>query len=183
MKRILTSFVLLMLVCTAFAGEKHFIGHGWDLLKVTTEDLVRNLPELEKLPLDGISISLSKKRPDGRTVFMRNVLSDARWVKEEYAGEIENIRKISSGRLKYNLLMTNFAPVRRLAWTDDAAWERAEHNAGAFAAIAKAGGLKGFMLDPEDYPKTKQFKHLPGDPAYPEAVKLARRRGAQIMKH
>ncbi|MBO4491487.1 MAG: hypothetical protein J5944_09035 [Lentisphaeria bacterium] len=182
MKRILTPFVLLMLVCTAFAGEKHFIGHGWDLLKVTTEDLVRNLPELEKLPLDGISISLSKKRADGRTVFMRNVLSDARWVKEEYAGEIENIKKISSGRLKYNLLMTNFAPTRRLAWTDDAAWERAEHNAGAFAAIAKAGGLKGFMLDPEDYPKTKQFMHLPGDPAYPEAVKLARRRGAQIMK-
>ena len=173
---------LSALVGTAFAGEKHFIGHGWDLAKVTTSDMVRNLPELEKLPVDGISITVSKKLPDGKVLFMRNVLSDVRWEKRDYTGEVENLKKISSGRLKHNFLLAFFAPRRRLAWTDDAAWERAAHNVSTFAWIAKTGGLKGVMLDPEDYPKTKQFKLQPGDPAYPEAAALARKRGAQIMK-
>ena len=76
---------ILALVWISFAGEKHFIGHSWDLLKVTTDDLVRNLPELEKLPLSGISISLSAKSADGkRTFYTRDILSDPAWDKKNY---------------------------------------------------------------------------------------------------
>ena len=115
MKKIL-ALLMLMAASAAFAAEKHFIGHSWDLLKVNTDDLVRNLAELEKLPLDGISISLSVKSDDGkRRNYTRNVLSDGVWTKESYAEEIQNIRKISSGKLKHNFVLTNFAPKRD--WT------------------------------------------------------------------
>ena len=175
--------MILGLACILFAGEKHFIGHSWDLLKVTTDDLVRNLPELEKLPLDGISISLSARSADGkRTFYTRDILSDPAWNRKNYRSEIENIQKISSGKLKHNFLLTNFAPKKRLKWTDDAAWENAAHNAAVLAWIAKSSGSKGIMIDPEDYPKTEQFKHFPDDPSYKETVALARKRGAQIMR-
>lgn len=182
MQKVLLMLTFSALLGASVAGEKHFIAHGWDLCKVTTSDMVRNLPELEKLPVDGISITVSRKLPNGKVLFMRNVLSDVRWEKREYKKEVENIKKISSGRLKHNFLLTFFSPRRRLAWTDDAAWERATHNVSTFAWIAKTGGMKGVMLDPEDYVRTKQYKLQPGDPAYPEAAALARKRGAQIMK-
>ena len=181
-KTFLPVLIFTLALATLSAGEKYFVGHSWDLLKVTTDDLVRNLPELEKLPLDGISISLSVEREDGKIKFIRNVLSDAAWNRGQHTAEIENIRKISSGRLKHNLLFTNFAPARRLSWTDDAAWERAANNAAVMAWIVKESGLKGIMIDPEDYPRSKQFVHAVGDPPYAETQALARRRGAQIMK-
>ena len=181
-KTFLPVLIFTLALMNLAAGEKYFVGHSWDLLKVTTDDLVRNLPELEKLPLDGISISLSVKREDGKIKFIRNVLSDARWIREQHTAEIENIRKISSGRLKHNLLFTNFAPTRRLSWTDDAAWERAANNAAVMAWIVKESGLKGIMIDPEDYPRSKQFVRAADDPPYAETQALARKRGAQIMK-
>ncbi len=181
MKRLL-ALLMLMVSCVSFAAEKHFVAHSWDLLKVNTDDLVRNLAELEKLPLDGISISLSVKRADGRKVFRRDILTDARWNREDFSEEIENIRKISSGKLKHNFVLTNFAPEKRLVWTDDAAWEKAANNAAVLAWIVKESGAKGIMLDPEDYWKVKQYYPQPGDPPYAEAAALARRRGAQIMK-
>ena len=182
MKKIL-ALLMLMAASAAFAAEKHFIAHSWDLLKVNTDDLVRNLAELEKLPLDGISISLSVKSDDGkRRNYTRNVLSDGVWTKESYAEEIQNIRKISSGKLKHNFVLTNFAPEKRLDWTDDAAWEKAAGNAAVLAWIVKEGGARGIMVDPEDYPKTNQFYLQPGDPSYAETAALARKRGAQIMK-
>ena len=177
------SCLILALVCSSFAAEKHFIGHSWDLLKVTTDDLVRNQSKLEKLPLSGISISLSAKSADGkRTFYTRDILSDPAWDRKNYRGEIENIKKISSGKLKHNFLLTNFAPKKRLRWTDDAAWENAAHNAAVLALVARNSGAKGIMIDPEDYPLSKQFSHLPDDPPFEEAVSLARKRGAQIMK-
>ena len=177
------SCLILALVCSSFAGEKHFIGHSWDLLKVTTDDLVRNRSKLEKLPLSGISISLSAKSADGkRTVYTRDILSDPAWNRKNYRGEIENIKKISSGKLKHNFLLTNLAPKKRLKWTDDAAWENAAHNAAVLAWVARNSGVKGIMIDPEDYYKTKQFKHFPDDPPYGKTAALARKRGAQIMK-
>ena len=180
--KVILVMLWVALASVSAAGEKHFIGHGWDLLKVTTDDLVRNLPELEKLSLDGISISLSEKRTGGRRAFTRNVLSDDSWSKEAYTGEIENIRIISSGKLKHNFLLTNFTPTKRLAWTDDAGWAKAAHNASVLAWIAKNSGVKGIMMDPEDYLRSKQFYLLPDDPPYSETVSLVRRRGGQIMK-
>ena len=179
----IVSCLILVTACISFAGEKHFIGHSWDLLKVTTDDLVRNQSKLEKLPLSGISISLSAKSADGkRTFYTRDILSDPAWDRKNYRGEIENIKKISSGKLKHNFLLTNLAPKKRLKWTDDAAWENAAHNAAVLAWVARNSGVKGIMIDPEDYYKTKQFKHFPDDPPYEKTAVLARKRGAQIMK-
>lgn len=163
--------------------EKHFIGHSWDLLKVSTDDIVRNLPALEKLPLDGITISLFvSKQAGAKPVCTRNVISDPPWQREWYKPEIEKIRKISSGKLKQNLLVSMFAPSRRVPWTDDAAWERAARNAEVLAWVAKESGAKGILLDPEDYPRTKQYSLQPDDPPYRETAALARKRGGQLMK-
>ena len=51
----------------------------------------------------------------------------------------------------------------------------------ALARMAKAGGVKGFFGDQEDYHAQKQFERLVGDPPWEEAARLARRRGRQVF--
>ena len=163
-------------------AEKKMIGHSWDLLAVRPADVARNLDAWEKLPLDGISLALTETLPDGKSVGYGSVMNDPAWDKRWFAEDVKAIRLCASRNLKSNFLTTFWAPRKRLAWNDDAAWERFAHNIGVVAWLAKAGQAAGILIDPEDYPETRQYFRVTGDAPFAETAMLARRRGAQVMK-
>ncbi|MGI6356022.1 MAG: hypothetical protein GX937_09050 [Lentisphaerae bacterium] len=181
------SFFLALLLALTVAhaddfGKKRFIGHSWDLLWVNTQDLVRNQEALEKLPLEGISISIYAKNAEGKQINLRSAMTQPPWERSWFEEEISRVKQISSGKFKHNLICTYWAPRKRLAWNDDTAWANAAHNMAIAAWIAREGGAKGLLIDPEDYPKSQQYTLLPEDGSYEETAALARRRGAQMMQ-
>ncbi len=183
--RSLLLLVLLSVLALAQAddfGNKRFIGHSWDLLWVNTHDLVRNQAALEKLPLDGISISIYANNAEGKQVNLRLAMTEPPWERSWFEQEIGRVKQVSSGKFQHNLICTYWAPRRRLAWNDDDAWANAAHNLAIAAWIAHSGGAKGLLMDPEDYPRSQQYTLQPEDGPYLETAALARRRGAQVMQ-
>lgn len=163
-------------------GRKKLIGHSWDLLRFTPEDLHRNLEKLEALPLDGISISLSIKEPGGKARRFSAAYTDQPWDRQWLTEDLEHIKAVSGGKLRHNFISSYWAPHKRLAWDDDTAWASAAHNFAVIAWLARQSGCKGVLMDPEDYPKSQQYSFLPEDGPYQETAVLARRRGAQVMR-
>lgn len=163
-------------------GRKKLIGHSWDLLRVTPEDLHRNLEKLEALPLDGISITVNVKPPEGKARRFSAAYTDQPWDRQWFAKDLEHIKAVCRGRLRHNLITSYWAPHRRLAWNDDAAWSNAAHNFAVIAWLAKQSGCKGILMDPEDYPRSQQYTLLPEDGNYQATAALARQRGAQVMR-
>ena len=86
--------------------------------------------------------------------------------------------------LRDSLLIFWIAPVKHLAWDDDAAWARFAGNVGTLAWVGKSAGMKGYMVDMEDYTDIRQYFWDPkrDTMSYDEACKLARKRGAEIFQ-
>ncbi|MDD2598527.1 MAG: hypothetical protein PHO37_04805 [Kiritimatiellae bacterium] len=162
-------------------ADKKMIGHSWDLLAVRPADVARNLDAWEGVPLDGISLTLNKKLPDGRSVGFGSIMNDPQWEKGWFTEDVKTIQQCASRNLKHNFLTSFWAPRKRLAWNDDAAWAEFAHNIGVLAWLAKAGQAKGILIDPEDYPETRQYFLAASDEPYAQTAALARRRGAQLM--
>ena len=163
-------------------AEKKMIGHSWDLLYVRPADVARNLDAWEQVPLDGISLAVVKEPEPGRKASFGTLMNDAPWERAWFKEEAAVLRQCASRNLKHNFLTTFWAPGRRLAWSDDAAWAAFAHNLGVMAWLAKEGQAKGLLIDPEDYPETRQYFLAPGDAPFAETAALARRRGAQVMR-
>jgi len=176
------AFLCLGLACDVWGSEKKMIGHSWDLLAVRPADVARNLDAWEKVPLDGISLALVKEPQKGLRVSYGTVMNDSPWDRAWFTNDVEVLRQCASRNLKHNFLTTFWAPRKRLAWNDDAAWAAFAHNLGVLAWLAKEGGAKGILIDPEDYPATRQYTRVAGDAPLTETVALARKRGAQVMR-
>ena len=187
MKRWLKGTVLLTVLCAGLAGdgwgtEKKLIGHSWDLLAVRPTDVARNLDAWERLPLDGISLALLAEPAKGHRVGYNTVMNDPPWDRAWFKDDVAILQQCASRNLKHNFLTSFWAPRKRLAWGDDAAWANFASNIGTLAWLAKAGQAKGILIDPEDYPETRQYFLVPGDAPFAQTAALARRRGAQVMK-
>lgn len=69
----------------------------------------------------------------------------------------------------------------RLDWADDKAWANFAANMSVAASLARDGGMKGLMLDPEEYASGRQYIHTPADPPFPATARLARQRGREVF--
>ena len=179
---LLAGAVWMGMALSAAGVEKKMIGHSWDLLGVRPVDVVRNLDAWEKLPLDGISLAVVKEQEQNHKVSYGSIMNDVPWDRAWFKDDVAVIRQCASRNLKHNFLTTYWAPRKRLAWNDEAAWENFSHNLGVMAWLAKGGQAKGLLIDPEDYPETRQYFLVPGDAPFAETAALARKRGAQMMK-
>ncbi len=168
----------------AFAPvKKKYIAHGWDLLWVSPKDVLANAEAFDDLAIDGVTLMINKKLANGRRISQESIMNDPRWPREELKDEIAVFREIVKHRsLKESFISSWWAPEKRLKWTDDAAWANFATNMATVAWLAKAGGLKGILVDAEDYPKTEQYFRQADDPPYEELAQLARRRGAEVFK-
>ena len=133
-------------------GQK-FIGHGWDLLCATPEEVLDNADAFDATGLDGVAISLKGKEPgsDSWRYAQATIATDRPWPRELLKSRIGTLGKFKSHRgLRDSLLMFWIAPVRHLAWDDDAAWARFAGNVGTLAWVGKTAWLPGYMVDLED---------------------------------
>ena len=161
---------------------KRMIGHGWDLLGVSPVEVARHADELAKTGLDGISLSLRAKLPDGRKLNFTSILTDPPWTKEAFADQIAALRTLhGKPGLSHCVLSAIWTPARRLAWNDDLAWARAIGNMRVLAEIAYETQVDGLLIDPEDYSSTKQFRHQSEDGDFESTCRLARKRGGEFI--
>ena len=179
-------FVAMLLVGTANAvlPEKKIVLYGWDTGEASLETVLANADKFAETGLDGISLIIKGNRAGiPRKSQTRDfAFVDPKWTKAEFAKQIGLLKEITAKPgLRHCYLQVDWSQKPRLKWSDDAAWERAAHNMGILAWIAREGCLDGFFIDHEDYQGTKQFESCPEEGDFATISRLARKRGAQIV--
>ena len=143
------------------ALRRKYIGHGWDLLAVTPEEVLAHADEFDRTGLDGVSLMPRVKGKDGRLGHRLAPMSGTVWSRDDLKDQIPVFRDIVRHRgLRESFLFAMWAPPKRIAWTNDAAWASFTANMGTMAWLAKEGGLRGLLVDPEDYPRARQYRPL-----------------------
>ena len=162
------SCVLLAQADAGMAGKK-IIGFAPD--RVDTAYLRRHVAEMEKLPIDGLMISV---RPDdwpGRDD-KRNLMwfSGAKFTRQGFSQAIADLKATAFTRFTDNFLdfpatVTNepfiagdgnlmpVPPSYELANIDwfDQRWSQVAANGAVAAYVAREGGLEGLLIDVESY--------------------------------
>jgi hypothetical protein len=185
MKPSFFAFIFAAVSATAFAAPKAIIT-GWDIGRMTPERLVASADELDKLPFDGVSFALNlrddeKEELDGYLRAAVNRLFPRDELLRRFVPVFREAVKHKS--LANSFVCSMFQPIKRMDWRDDAVWAAFAENMRTLARLAKEGGLKGILLDTEDYWRQRQYALLPSDKmTFAEAGELARRRGREIFK-
>ena len=161
---------------------KKIIAHSWDLLAVRPSDVARNRDAWAEIPVDGVTLALVRTNAQGVVLSFGSIMTDPTWERSFWRSEIEPLRQCASRTLRHNFLTSFWAPKKRLAWSDDAAWRQCATNLNTLAWLAKEGEAKGILIDPEDYPGTRQFFLHAEDGTFDEGAAWARKRGAQMMR-
>ena len=172
-----------VLATVALARETKIIAHGWDCQSASPEDVLVNADAFDRTPLDGVSLSVRFTNEEaGVECSFKTMITDPAWRWSDVEKLVPTLRGIVSHRsLRESMLSSFRCPKIRLDWRDDAAWARFANNMRVLARLAREGGVKGIMIDPEDYPRTKQFYHQEGDPDYDATVALVRKRGCEVF--
>ncbi len=168
----------------AAARSKKIIYYGWDVGEASLETVLANADKFADAGFDGVALRIKGNRAGQARLSQTGdfALTDPKWTKAEFATQVALLREITAKPgLRHCYLEVGWSPTQRLAWDDDEAWERAAHNMGIIAWLAKAGRVDGLFIDPEDYNATGQFHPCPEEGDYATISRLARRRGAQIV--
>lgn len=175
------SLALFLSSFTCFAGGygSKVIYHGWDVGLATPAEVLQNADKFDKLAIDGISLKLNGSA-DKSTV-------DSTFTRGEFDDLIPVYREITAHKsLRHSFLVCGTMPYKRgvrYAWTNDAEWARINANFRELARLAKAGGLKGLLIDNEDYVGSRQFRHVPEvDGDWETITRLVRARGRALFK-
>ena len=180
MRIVLLAALLAMQV--AFAAEKKFVYCGWDLGRARMDELAASADLFSRTAADGVAIYAAFKDAKGSFRRWNTPLAGEAYDDATLAPYVPTIREfVRKSGLAECFLSTSDAPKKRLDWRDDDAWRRGAENFAVLARFAKAAGLRGLIADFEDYPKSRQFTRIAGDPDYEDCRRLARRRGAEFF--
>lgn len=192
MRIIMPALAAAAVAATAVAGEgepfrKKVIACSWDFGNFTVADVLSNKAAVAALPVDGVRLSaLGPTLPDGRPLNpSRAFASTNRWPEGILAPLVPQFREataIPSLRHSFTTFLLARGKKNRLDFRDDAGWAIAFANVRQLAVLARDGGLKGLVMDPEDYGKGEQFVRQESDPPYDETARLARRRGREFSQ-
>lgn len=175
---------------------KKCIGLYFDVMDTTPSNILANADQFAvNTPyLDGVAIGLRNiviESADGSIVttqFHRIMSPRDRWTREAVKDQIPYLKEIvKKPCLKESLLLFWMSPTKdnRIDWTDDEGWANFAENMAAVAWLAKVSGVKGFLLDPEEYSaqggQAPQYVHTHLDPPYETCAKLARQRGREVF--
>lgn len=185
-KSFFAGVLALSLSGVVMAGGTRFVGHGWDTMNMSPDEVLANVEKFDRTQLDGIMLSFPKtKQADGTVIRCGTPATDPRWLRSTTAPMAETFRKITAHpSQKHDYLVTTYicyshngqAPML----DDDAAWERVTHNLAEAAWLAKEGGLEGLLIDNEDYTRTGFYSVPKGmDPKVRN--ELIRARGRQVF--
>ena len=191
MKKMMSAIVAVFAVmaCTANSEDfrKKIIACSWDFGTFTVADVLSNKAAIAALPVDGVMLSaVGPILPDGKPLNPKKGFSGTNeWPKGILAPLVPQFREataIRSLRHSFTLFRLSRNKKNRLDFRDDAGWARAFANVRQLAVLARDGGLKGLVMDPEDYNNGEQFVRQENEPPYEEMVQLARRRGREFSQ-
>jgi len=182
-KSLLVLGLVAAFAATSAEDGKKCLAFGWEFRhRMTVRDLISAVPLFEQTPLDGVEIHLRMKNSAGEDFGSQNFMEGPLWTETDTSATLAELRELAKYRpFRSSFINTLRAPLTRIAWTDDAAWDRIAENMRVAAKLAKSARLPGLAIDPEDYSKCRQFFRQPGDPAWPELCKLVRARGKQAV--
>ena len=171
---------------SAWADAPKVVATGWDIACVPAAQIVEQADRFAKTGFDGISFKFEfggMPLEDGGRAEDGSPCNGGVWAQSALDGYVPVFRKaVSLPCLRNSFVGFHFAPKRRIDWRDDKAWADVAVNMRRIAATAKRGGLKGMILDTEDYWRQRQYVHLATDGSFDETMRLARRRGAEVFR-
>ena len=159
------------------------IATGWDVSGVSVDELLESADLFAQTPLDGIAFNLRVRDAKGRTHASGHPAeSPFAWTREMLAGDVPKLRKIVSYKgLSESIVAIFYHPEKRIDWSDDARWADIAATMRTVAWAAKQGGVRGFLVDPEDYRKQNQFFRASGEPPYETLAATVRARARQLF--
>jgi hypothetical protein len=167
-----------------FRRQKQLIATGWD--HVDPQRLSENLQEMEKRPFDGVVIRVMGQRPDGQNVPLNWAFQEMQWDRAWFAESVDNLKSCRSEKLTHNFVLVNANP-GTVDWFDDQGWESIVEHCRIAAWVAKQGGAKGILFDPEPYARPNAAFHHAAQPqrddhTFAEYYAQARVRGREMMQ-
>ena len=173
--------------------QKKYVGLLFDVINTSPSNILANADQFaEHAPyLDGVAIALRNVpalTPEGTVVTAQHhtiMHPTQRWTRDAIKDQLPILKEIAKKpHLKESFLLfwqTPGSKKDRLAWDDDKAWANYAENMANVAWLAKEAGLKGLMLDPEEYKLAPQYIHTDRDPPFEECARLARQRGREVF--
>ena len=153
---------------------RKIIEFGWDL--PTPDVLNTRVAKVESHPFDGLVVKLHvgpaifASRPYPATALLQDLV---------------DLRSFRSSSLTENFLLVWATREPNWDWFSDSDWAAAEQNIRSFAQLARAGGLRGIVLDTEVYgPAPWDYRQQPHYAARSFSLyeQQLRARGAQFMR-
>ena len=172
---------------------KKFIGLTFDVMNTSPSNVLANADRFAaSVPfLDGVGLSIGgvpvvKENGSVVTSELAMIMHPTdRWTRDAVKDRIPILKAISQKpNLRESFLLFWMTPRKksdRLNWADDKAWANYAENMATVAWLAKEGGMKGLMLDPEEYAVVPQYVWQQVDPDYATTAKLARQRGREVF--
>ena len=190
MKMIIPLILICLAASPALADKlsgKKLIEYGWD--RPGTAYVREHITEMEKAPFDGVVICVAHKTVSskkiggpflGHEIFTRKKLQPA-----EYEHAIIDLKATKFQRFTDNFIQLLALP-GDIDWFDPE-WGSVAHNAAAFARIAKLGGCKGIMFDPEIYSHPFwTYKNFTDEKkaahSFQDYEKIVRQRGREFIR-
>jgi hypothetical protein len=165
--------------------RKKLIMTGWD--QPEAAQFRRDLAQFERTPFDGVVLSVPGKKPDGAPFnSYNNLFNHELWTEAMFADSVADLQAARSTRVTENLLILWAAP-GEVDWFDDAGWAVVSEKFRLMARVARQGGLRGILFDPELYgEKTKVWRYLSqtgwAQHSFSEYGAKARQRGQETMR-
>ncbi len=176
--------------------RKKLIYYGWG--SRDTMYVREHWQEMEKMPFDGIGISVAidRNKPttgDGATgnLLGWNIFGPKAFRLEDFRPAIDDLRVAKWRKFTDNFLACAIATQAQdqgLTWFDDARWKIITNNWRILVTIAKESGCKGILLDLEhyDYPcELFCYRHHRAqrvNKPFGDYLQKARQRGRELME-
>ena len=148
--------------------------YGWD--SPTPAEAKGKVDRLNAAPFDAVSF----RHSGARRVFTRRPLP-----KTPFDRDIADLKSLNSSKLSESFLRMQINAEAGWDWTNDKDWAAFASNLRNYARVAKAGGLKGILFDPEPYGyNVWNYETQPAKNAQSFEVleAKARARGADFMR-
>lgn len=163
--------------------RKKLIELGWG--KLTPTRLLEHLPRVEQTPFDGLALNIIGTDEQGQAVSAFQICIPKPWKPEWFQGEINTLRKLKSNKLTDNFISVSLSVSSPdfVDAFDDAGWKVIVEHFRIAAWIAKEGGLKGIMFDPEGYGNTVicSRSQRRKEKSFTEYAAKVRQRGREVM--
>ncbi|MDO8589110.1 MAG: beta galactosidase jelly roll domain-containing protein [Armatimonadota bacterium] len=190
MVRTTVSVLLCAFAATSLSAgtqEKKIVQYGGE--PRDTAYVRQHVAEIEKVPLDGIAITVIGMDGSGKSTGSLGwqLFTKTSFRLEDCRRAVDDLKATKFKRFTENFIVCNSHP-GQIDWFDPD-WSIITHNVACLARVAKQGGCKGLMFDPEMYGEpptpwsyTKLPENLRKAHTYPEYRDKARQRGREFIR-